>query len=655
MMYARLRFVSLLVIAVLCPLTQDALAMNPVAPATIRYSDLVNVNPQTNLCVKRPTNGTAIYAAMTNQSAANKLRPVEVLEHAATRLGYGLSPFGPLVPAKSNDCTSVFIAEEIVRQVGLLGANEDNPAVLTVRRGLLPLTRFLRNDINQAVARFKTEDPSGESYNSLWWQAWQQVAGLMTYREMVGTQRQMEDGSIVDHQIALEEVLAEFWFNHFNVAASKPTQYIYGRDSYPEAIRFALGGTFGSLLRAATRQPALIVYLDNQENIYDPVTDSASNQNFARELLELHTFGSGPSESPGDGRPYGQREVENLAKILAGWHAQHHSVLLPQGASGFVYHPSLAANVPVTFLGTEYAPTGEARALAVLAMLADHAQTKTAICTKLSRIFYAPELVTGARDACIAVWGAGGDLKAITLALLQRPEFWGRANYRKLYRTPIEVVVSAMRAMGANLVDVAYAVNAEGRTETPFTPANLTPSSYMTAINDLQVSAAALFINGSNRRIENLMGAQRLNIAPPTGYALDGSRFFSTSYIDTASRTALELAGLFEQLNAASRRDFTSWQYTEPLIRSDISARGSAFAMEKYVNERLAMGDVLPLTRSTNAALSPFVLQPSHGAILSTVAATPNSWAFWEAHPENKVMGKAWAGVALGNAPQLKK
>lgn len=655
MAHGRSRWFTLLVVAVLAALGGPALAMNPVVPATIRYSDLPLVNAQTKLCIKRPSSGAAIYAAMTSQSAANKLRPVEILEHAATRLGYGLSPFGPLVPALSNDCTSVFIAEELVRQVGLLGANEDNPAVLAVRRGLLPLTRFLRNDINQAIARFKTQDPSGESYNSLWWQAWQQVAGLMTYREMVGTQRQMEDGTIVDHQIALEEVLAELWFNHFNVAASKPTQYVYGRDSYPEAIRFALGGTFASLLRAATRQPGLIVYLDNQENIYDPATESASNQNFARELLELHTLGVGPSEAPGDGRPYGQSDVEDMAKIMAGWHAQHHSVLLPEGASGFVYHPSLAANVPVTFLGTTYPATGEARALAVLAMLADHPQTKTAICTKLSRVFYAPELVAGARDACVAAWGTGGDLKAIMLALLQRPEFWSRANYRKLYRTPIEVVVSAMRGMGANLADVAYAVNAEGRTETPFTPSSLTPSSYMAAINDLQVSAAALFISGANRRIENLMGTQRLNVAPPTGYAIDGSRFFSTSYVDTVSRTALELAGLFEQLNAGSRRDLTSWQYTEPLLRSDIGTRGSDFAMEKYVNERLASGDVLSLTRSANPAVSPFVLPPSHGAILSTVAATPDIWAFWEAHPANKVMGKAWAGAALGNAAQMRK
>jgi hypothetical protein len=516
MTLVRSRLVGALLLALLCTVGRNTRAMNPVAPATIWYSDLSSVNAQTKACVKRPVHGTAIYAAMTNGSAANKLRDVELLQHAATRLGYGLSPFGPLVPARSNDCTSVFIAEEIVRQIGLLGANEDNPMVLSARRGLLPLTRFLRNDINQAVARFKTLDASGESYNSLWWQAWQQVSGLMTYRELVGTQRQLADGSIVDHQIALEEVLAEFWFNHFNVAASKPTQYIYGRDSYPEALRFALGGTFNSLLRVAMRQPAMIVYLDNQENLYDPATGSAANQNLARELLELHTFGVGPRESPGDGRPYGQSDVEQLAKILTGWHAQHHSVLLPQGASGFVYHSSVDADVPVQFLGTEYAPTGEARVLGVLAMLADNPQTKTAICTKLSRVLYAPELLAGARDACTAAWGTGGDLKAILRALLERPEFWSRANYRKLYRTPIEVVVSALRQMGANVVDVAYAVNAEGRSEAPFTPSTLTPASYLAAAGDLQSSRAALFINGSNRRIENLMGAQRLNIAPPT-------------------------------------------------------------------------------------------------------------------------------------------
>jgi len=644
-----------LVVLVLCSLGSGALAMNPVAPATIGYSDLTSLNPQTNLCMRRPVHGAAIYAAMTNQSAANKLRNVELLQHAASRLGFGLSPFGPLVPGNSNDCTTVFIAEEIVRQIGLLGANEDHPHVLTARRGLLPLTRFLRNDINQAVARFKTLDPSGESYGSLWWEAWLQVAGLMTYREMVGSQGLRGNGTIVDHQIALEEVLAELWFNHFNVAASKSHQYMYGRDSYPEALRFGLGGTFGSLLRVAMRQPAMLVYLDNQNNLYDPATGSAANQNLARELLELHTFGVGPRESPGDGRPYGQSDVVELAKILTGWHAHHHSVLLPQGASGFVYHGALDADVPVRFLGTDYPPTGEARALAVLSALADHAQTKTAICTKLSRAFYAPELLAGARDACVAAWGTGGDLKAIMLALLQRPEFWGRSNYRKLYRTPIEIVVSAMRQMGANIVDVAYAVSAEGRAETVFTPSALTPSSYMTAIRDLQASRAAFFIHGSNRRIENLMGIQRMNIAPPTGYALDGSRFFSTGYIDTVSRTAMELAGLFEQLHTSSRQDFTSWQYTRPPIVSDINASGSDFAVQKYVNERLAMGDILPLARNATPAVSPFVLQPSHRRIISEVAAASASWAYWEATPSNKVLEKTWAGVALGNVEQLKK
>ena len=643
------------VLGALGALSHDALAMYPVPPASISYADLTSIDARTKLCTRRPVQGAAIYAAMTGQTAANKLRDVELLQHAATRLGYGLSPFGPLVPGRSNDCTTVFIAEEIARQISVLGANSDHPLVMQARRGLLPLTRFLRNDINQAVARFKPLDPGGESYGTLWWESWMQVAGLMTYREMVGTQNQLGNGTIVDHQIAVEEVMAEFWFNHFNVAASKPVQYFYGRDSYPEALRFALGGTFASLLRVAMRQPGMIVYLDNQNNIYDPVRDVASNQNLARELLELHTFGVGPRESADDPRPYGQSDVVALAKILTGWHAQHHSVLLLNGASGFVYHDTLDADVPVRFLGTDYPPTGEARPSAVLNDLANHAQTRTAICTKLSRIFYAPELVAGARDACIAAWGTVGDLKAILLALMQRPEFWGRGNYRKLYRTPIEIVVSAMRQMGANIVDVAFAVTDEGRTEAPFEPSALTPSSFMTAIRDLQNSRAALFIMGSNRRIENLMGTQRSNVAPPTGYPLDGARFFSTAYIDTVSRTAMELAGLFEQLNTSSRRDLTSWQYTRPPIVADIDARGSDFAVQKYANETLAMGDVLALTRSANAAVSPFVFQPSHQRIVSEVAAAPSAWAYWEATPSNKVLEKAWAGVALGNVEQLKK
>lgn len=632
--------------------TNRALAMNPVQPPAISYVDLTWLNAGTKLCEKRPVKGVAIYEAMTR--SASRLSDVELLEHAATRLGYGLSPLGPLVPNKANDCTTVFIAEEIARQISVLGVNEDNALLLETRRGLLPLTVFRRNAINQTIVDFKAQDPSGASYGSLWWEAWLQVAGLMTFREMVGTQRVL-DGKLYDHQIALEEVMAEFWFNHFNVAAAKPTQYVYGSNSYPEALRFALGGTFTGLLQTALQQPAMVVYLDNQNNLYDPVTGSAGNQNLARELLELHTFGVGPRESDADTGPYGQGDIEDLAKILAGWHAYHHGQDVPDNEFGFVYHDQLDADLPVTFLGVAYPPTGESRVEAVLAALAAHAQTRSAICTKLSRIFYADGLVGSASDACSAAWGAGGDLKPMLLALLSRPQFWGRSNYRNVYRTPIEVVVSAIRQMGANIVDAAYATNAERRTQAPFDPATMTPDSYLAAIRDLQASRAAAFISGTNRRIENLMGTQRMNVAPPTGYSLDGSRYFSTGYIDTVSRTALELAGLFEQLNPASRRDFVSVQYTQPLVRDDIAASGYAFAMQKYVGERLGMGDVLPIYRPVTLSRSPYVFQASHQTILSTVAANQTYWAYWEATPSNKVLEKAWAGAALGNAQQLRK
>ena len=146
----------------------------------------------------------------------------------------------------------------------------------------------------------------------------------MTFREMVGTQRVL-DGKLYDHQIALEEVMAEFWFNHFNVAAAKPTQYIYGSNSYPEALRFALGGTFAHLLQTALQQPAMIVYLDNQNNLYDPVIGSAGNQNLARELLELHTFGVGPRESDADTGPtarVNRRSREDLGRLARHHHGQ---------------------------------------------------------------------------------------------------------------------------------------------------------------------------------------------------------------------------------------------------------------------------------------------------------------------------------------------
>src|ERR1043165_8397982 len=121
------RLITLGVLGVLGALSHDALAMYQVPPASISYADLTSIDARTKLCTRRPVQGAAIYAAMTGQTAANKLRDIELLQHAAARLGYGLSPFGPLVPGRSNDCTTVFIAEEIARQISVLGANSDHP------------------------------------------------------------------------------------------------------------------------------------------------------------------------------------------------------------------------------------------------------------------------------------------------------------------------------------------------------------------------------------------------------------------------------------------------------------------------------------------------------------------------------------------------
>ena len=195
-----------------------SLAMAPTAPSTITYTQLSSIDPATKKCTIRPVAGKPYYDAIVAQRATAGLIDAEVMSHVATRLGFGLAPFGSLVPSYANDCTTVFFAEELARQLTILGTNVDSPLVWSIRGGLLPNSMYPRASLDKEMTRFRN-DPAAvavSAHSVLWYKARQETELLMNLRNIIGSEALLASGKIEDHQINLEERLDEIWINHFN-------------------------------------------------------------------------------------------------------------------------------------------------------------------------------------------------------------------------------------------------------------------------------------------------------------------------------------------------------------------------------------------------------------------------------------------------------
>ncbi len=249
--------------------------------------------------------------------------------------------------------------------------------------------------------------------------------------------------------------LTEFWVNHFNVDAEK---VVWPAVDYRTTLQRAACGRFDRMLIASAKHPAMAMYLDNFRSRV-----GAINENYARELMELHTLGDDLY------RFYQQSDVVGVARVLSGW-----SVAFQEPSAGryvpvFRFYAGahdgarlrLFAGAPQGRPLTIEAATGAgavARGEQLLTYLGDHPATRRNVCTKLARrlIGDAPAAVVSG-CAANAVWGTGGDLGAIYRFLLTRPEVWqassaddamadGHRYYAK-EKNPFELLVSAYRAV----------------------------------------------------------------------------------------------------------------------------------------------------------------------------------------------------------------
>jgi uncharacterized protein (DUF1800 family) len=251
----------------------------------------------------------------------------------------------------------------------------------------------------------------------------------------------------------LGEVMTDFWFNHFNISINKD-QVAYLATSFErDAIRPNALGKFRDLLGAVAKSPAMLVYLDNWLST-GPTSQAAGfkpgqapnpnapkrglNENYGRELMELHTLGV-------DGG-YTQQDVTEVARVFTGWTVQ------PDQGWEFVFDPRRHEPGPKNVLGKTIPENGMNEGLQVLDMLAKSPATAKFISTKLARRFVADDPPPALVDAMTRTFlSSDGDIKEVLRTMFHAKEFWSPDVYRKKVKTPLEFVASAVRATGTQV------------------------------------------------------------------------------------------------------------------------------------------------------------------------------------------------------------
>ena len=312
------------------------------------------------------------------------------------------------------------------------------------------------------------------------------LAELTGPRRVIGELAAAKFTRAIYSERQLHEVMVDFWFNHFNVFANKGADRWLVSSYERDAIRPQALGTFRDLLGATAKSPAMLFYLDNwlsadpqaAERLQNEMSQrrqnfrrrfgnnpairerlrqrdpsaaerqqsrpagrrrSGLNENYARELMELHTLGV-------DGG-YTQADVIQVARAFTGW-----TLRQPRRHPEFYFEARLHDPNPKVVLGKKIAAGGIKDGEAVLDLLARHPSTARFISTKLAERFVSDRPPESLIDRMAKTFReTGGDIRAVLRTMIYSPEFWAREAYRAKIKTPFELVASAARALGAEV------------------------------------------------------------------------------------------------------------------------------------------------------------------------------------------------------------
>lgn len=222
--------------------------------------------------------------------------------------------------------------------------------------------------------------------------------------------------------------MTEFWFNHLNVFVGKGAVRPFVGHYVVNVIRPNALGRFEDLLLASARHPAMLLYLDQAQS-----NNKGLNENYARELMELHTLGVSGG--------YTQNDVRELARILTGW-----TVNL-RGGEGFRFADRLHDTGSKTLLGRNFQSQGMAEGEEAIRFLARHPASARRIATRLTTFFVADKPPPALVERLIRTFlDTQGDIRALMRTLVAAPEFWAGDN--ELFKTPLDFACSALTVAG---------------------------------------------------------------------------------------------------------------------------------------------------------------------------------------------------------------
>jgi uncharacterized protein (DUF1800 family) len=384
----------------------------------------------------------------------------------------------------------------------------------------------------------------------------------------------------------LQEVMVQFWMNHFNVFAPKGADKYMLTSFERDTIRPNALGNFEDLLVATARSPAMLFYLDNWMSAVPDAMAQARmarraanagpgrtavlprglNENYGRELMELHTLGV-------DGG-YTQQDVIEVARCLTGW-----TIRGPRKGGSFFFNPHLHDNGAKTVLGHAIAPGGgENDGLQVLHILATHPSTARFISLKLCRRFVSddppPALVDRSSREFLE---KRGDLRAVLRTILNSPEFYSEGAYRAKIKSPLEMVASTLRALDAETDASPTLLGLMGRMGEPMFQ-HQSPAGYPDRASTWISSSALL----GRLNFATLIASNRI---PGTRIALSGGSSGNRSGGGDESTVSPDSpAGLVDELNmrltGGALRASSRAAILESAQRSSISAPGEAAAVD---------------------------------------------------------------------------
>ena len=428
------------------------------------------------------------FAGTPKTGSKRQLSEEQKIIHVLNRLGFGARP-GDVARVKSlglenyinqqlnPEKISDAVAENKVKELGVLTMSAAELYEKFPRPGRLLRQLQARGMLNADSPDQKELDPRNEKYRKLL-QEYYQENGLQRPQRIVAELQASRILRAVYSERQLQEVMVDFWTNHFNVFAGKGADRwllpAYDRDTIrPNAL-----GKFSELLTATAQSPAMLFYLDNFQSVSPNANANRGNarrrlmnqempaqqlqrprrginENYARELMELHTLGV-------DGG-YTQKDVQEVARCFTGW-----TIFQPRGgaaavnalggdaarrnAGTFFFNQRVHDDGEKVVLGRRISAGGGFRdGLTVLDTLAHHPSTAKFIATKLVRYFVSDTPPPALVDRVATVFlKSDGDIRETLKTIFLSNEFNSPEAYRAKIKRPFELVVSALRTLGAD-------------------------------------------------------------------------------------------------------------------------------------------------------------------------------------------------------------